>query len=139
MERTFDLLPADALSAHEETDPERTAELCRTLERDGYLASPVVVDREHRVILDGHHRWAALRALGCAKVPVYLVDYESDDVRVSLWDGAPVASVTKEEVVERGRSGRLFPPKTTRHRFAEPMPTRRVALEELGGGKAGAE
>lgn len=131
VERTFELLPADALRVHEETDPDRTAELVDRLKADGFIARPVVVDAEHRIILDGHHRYAALCALGCARVPVYQVDYGGDDVRVDLWEGAPVEAVTKEEVVERGLSGTPFPPKTTRHRFAEPMPERRVGLDEL--------
>jgi len=37
------------------------------------------------VILDGHHRVSALRLLGCALTPVYLVDYEHPSIKVTRW------------------------------------------------------
>lgn len=130
---TFELLPADALTVHEQVEADRTAELAETLRADGYIQYPVVVEQEHRIILDGHHRYHALLELGCVRIPVHLVDYRSPDIRVTLWDGAPVNSVSKEDVVRAGLEGKPFPPKTTRHLFEMELPVRRVALGELSG------
>lgn len=126
------LLPVETLRPHEETEPDRAAELVETLRSDGYIEEPIVVDSRHRVILDGHHRYEALRRLGCQRIPAYLVDYGSPAVRVTLWDGADVEAVTKDDVLRRAGDGELFPPKTTRHRFDAELPRRMVPLDELG-------
>lgn len=125
------MLPVESLSPHEEVDPARLEELAGQIRDDGFVREPIVVDAEHRIILDGHHRYAALKKLGLKRVPAYVVDYASDAVRVTLWDGASVDEVSKEQVVQRGVSGDRFPPKTTRHVFDPEMPRQRIPLDEL--------
>jgi len=80
------------------------------------MREPILVEQSHYVILNGHHRTAALRELGCRRVAAHVVDYFDERVTVGLWPGATVDRITKEEVIERGVKGDLFPPKTTRHR-----------------------
>lgn len=127
------MLPVDALAPHEEVDPERLDELAAQIREDGFIKEPIVVDAEHRIILDGHHRYAALKKLGCRRVPAYVVDYDSDAVEVTLWDGAAVDGVSKEQVIQRGVSGDRFPPKTTRHVFDPAPPRKQVPLDDLRG------
>lgn len=127
----YELLGADELRPHEEVDPDRADELADRIRRDGYVEAPIVVETRHHVILDGHHRFEALRRLGCRRIPVYLVDYDSPKIHVTLWDDASIDDVDKEDVLDRGTSKRRFPPKTTRHVFEEDLPTRQVPLPEL--------
>jgi len=89
-----------------------------------------VADR-YFVILDGHHRFEALRLLGCRRVPAYVIDYFSDIVDLTLWPDATVKEVTKEEVIRRGLAGELFPPKTTRHILRVPLEDAFTDLEDL--------
>src|SRR2546427_12158141 len=84
------------------------------IRKDGYLRRPVLVADGELVILDGHHRVEAVRALGARVIPAYLIDYFSDIVRLSTWPDAEGSVVTKEEVIPRGRTGDLFPPQTAR-------------------------
>lgn len=131
----FGIVELAALAAHEQTMPDHLAELTAEISRDGELRQPIVVDRRSLVILDGHHRAAALRALGCTLIPAWLVDYRHPAVVVL--PRRPDIPVTKEAVVHTGTSGRLFPPKTTRHvlpgcRPARPTP---LGLLGLGGNK----
>lgn len=70
---------------HEETIPELVQKLAADLLRDNVLKHPVIVDEETIVILDGMHRAAALKAIGCARIPVCLVDYENPSIRVDTW------------------------------------------------------
>jgi len=112
---TLELLDIRELRPHERTRHDLLEKLTRIIRRDGRLKLPILVERSHHVILDGHHRYEALRALGCVRVPSYVVDYSSADIGLTTWPGAIVDHVTKEEVIERGRTGNLFPPKTTRH------------------------
>ena len=110
----FTLLPPDDLHPHERTVPEKVAELARALEHDGAIIRPVVVDEETLVVLDGHHRLAALRKLGCRQVPVILVDYSDPSIVVATWREGEVPP-TKEAVLLRALAGDVFEPKSTRH------------------------
>jgi hypothetical protein len=116
---------------HEQTRPELLSELLEEIARDGVLKLPVLVERKHHVILDGHHRWEALRRLGCRRIPAYVVDYASEEISLTTWPGAIVATVTKAEVVAHGVTGDLFPPKTTRHLLKEKLPESPVPLKDL--------
>ena len=131
LKATLIVLDIRVLRPHEQTRPELLAGLLAEIERDGVLKVPVLVEREHHVILDGHHRWEALRRLGCRRIPAYVVDYFSEEISLTTWPGAIVATVTKEEVVDHGLRGDLFPPKTTRHILKEKVPESPVPLKDL--------
>jgi len=111
------------LRCHEKVQPDLLARTIDRIRRDGKLRKPILVADRDFVILDGHHRYEALRAIGCSRIPAYVVDYFSDIVEVSTWPGAVVREVTKEEVIRRGLAGPPFPPKTSRH-------TVRAALQD---------
>ncbi|MFQ5986549.1 MAG: ParB N-terminal domain-containing protein [Thermoplasmata archaeon] len=128
---TFTLLEARRLKPHEEFLPELLEETRKAIEEDGFVREPILAEREHYIILDGHHRYGALLELGCRWVPVFLVDYDDDGVRVETWPGSVLDHVTKEEVVKTVLAGNRFPPKTTRHRVDLPQKDARVNLEDL--------
>jgi len=75
----------DNLLLHEETIPERVAELKREFLRDEIVKDPVVIDRDSGVVLDGMHRVAALRELKRTCLPVCAVDYLSPSIKVGAW------------------------------------------------------
>jgi L-serine kinase (ADP) len=127
----FDVLEIQKLHGHEQIRPGLLAELRDLIRRDGYIRRPILVADRDFVILDGHHRVEALRALGCRRIPAYLVDYFSDIVQLTTWPDAIVSSVTKEEVLRRGRTGDLFPPKTSRHTVTVPLEDRPTDLADL--------
>ncbi|MEM2905289.1 MAG: ParB N-terminal domain-containing protein [Candidatus Bathyarchaeia archaeon] len=110
LERTVDI---DLLKGHEETRPDHLQKLSDEIRRDGVLRRPIVADLRTKVILDGHHRVNALRALGCSKTPVYFVDYSSPVIEVLPWREGEY--VTKAMVLKAGVEGPKLPPKTTRH------------------------
>ena len=127
----FAIVDLDRLRGHERTRPGLLKALAEQIRRDGVLKRPILVADGDLVILDGHHRAEALRSLGCRRIPVYLVEYESDGVRLGTWPDAVVAIVDKAEILRRGREGDLFPPKTTRHTVSVPLEERPTALEDL--------
>jgi hypothetical protein len=73
------------LHLHEEVVPELLDELVRTVDSDGCLKHPVIVDEGSHVVLDGMHRVAALRRLGCIRCPVCFVDYGNPTITVGCW------------------------------------------------------
>ncbi len=131
----FELLPLAALRAHEAVDPENLLQVLGKIRRQHLVDEPILVAEAAGglfVVLNGHHRFAALRELGVQRAPAWVVDYEGEAVILERWPGARVQTPpTKAEVVERALSGDLFPPKTTRHRLTSPLPTRVTHLADL--------
>jgi len=70
---------------HEETIPEVVQKLATDLLKDSVLRHPIIVDEKTIVVLDGMHRAAALRQIGCVRIPVCLVDYENPSIEVGTW------------------------------------------------------
>lgn len=134
---TFRLVPLEELLAHEEIDEGGVHHLAEDIQGRRVVEDPiwVAVAEDSYVILNGHHRVAALRKLGATHAPAWVIDYPSSSVRLERWsDGPPIG---KDEVVRRAKAGELFPPKTTRHVMKQELPSRPTPLEELEGPEAG--
>ncbi|MDI6708499.1 MAG: ParB N-terminal domain-containing protein [Candidatus Thermoplasmatota archaeon] len=134
MKYKFVLLEIDKIREHEETYPERAKALAEEIKKDGTLKIPMLVDDRYYILLDGHHRFQALKILGCRRIPAFLVDYFDDGISVGVWEDAIArgkTSITKEEIIEIALKGKKFQPKTSRHFWeAKPKPIE-VKLEEL--------
>ncbi len=109
----FALLPIRDLKTHETAEPERVRRVMRQIQSTGIVKKAIAVDAKSLVVLDGVHRLSALKALGCARVPAWLIDYSSEDVLVLSKDRK--TRFPKEEVVRAAVKGPKLPPKTTRH------------------------
>lgn len=127
------------LKEHEEISQQHLEHLKDQIQKDGKLKSPIVVDKNTKIILDGHHRFNALKSLGYQRIPIYFVNYNSPDIIVQPWREED--KITKEIVVKAGLSGIKLPPKTSKHmikvsgklikisKLAEEV---NIPLEELG-------
>ncbi len=83
---------------------------------NGFLREqPILVDKNYRIILDGHHRARCLRFLGMENIPAKEVDYFSAEVNVKARRQG--IKVSKEKVLETALKGELFPHKSTKHFF----------------------
>lgn len=131
MKYEFAILPIEQIKEHEEINEDYLKELAAQIKKDGEVRLPILVEKKHYVCLDGHHRLLALKLLNCKRVPVYLVDYADDDIKVDLWPTANIDRVTKEEVIRMAISGKKYTPKTTKHVLKEKLPEHPVSLEEL--------
>ncbi|MCI4372862.1 MAG: transcriptional regulator [Thermoplasmata archaeon] len=128
---TFRLIPLENLLEHEEVEPRKVDELVADFRRIGKVADPIWVAVGSGIILNGHHRVAALRRLGAVWVPAYEIDYHSPRIRLERWTvGPPIAKV---EVERRASEHRLYPPKTTRHVLEIELAPRPTPLAELMG------
>ncbi|HOK65093.1 MAG TPA: ParB N-terminal domain-containing protein [Bacillota bacterium] len=145
---SFVLAHEKDLLAHEQVDHGRVTELIAEITKDGVLKYPIIADKNSMVILDGHHRVRALTTLGCLFIPTYLVDYCDDNIIVTTWGDAseasrsgrkklverePLGEVTKDVVVMAALTGRLLPPKTSRHVWPWPYEERPVPINILKG------
>ena len=127
---TFELIATERLKIHEEIRPELVEHLVKEIRRDGVVREPILVARGTDVVLNGHHRFAALRALGARRVPAWVVDYDSEGIVLERWDDGP--PLTKSEVIARAHSGSPYRPKTTKHTIRFRLPERPTPLAELG-------
>ncbi len=116
----FRLVPVESLFPHEEVDEADVDLLVHQIRAQGIVREPIWVTEADGVILNGHHRYAALRKLDVRRVPAWAVDYPDPAMEVGRWNAGP--PFDKAEVVRRAREGPLFPPKTTRHVWRGPAP-----------------
>lgn len=114
---TITLVPLRDLRPHERVSQEHLTEIEQDLLQEGMIHNPIIADSRSLVILDGHHRYNALKCLGCKYAPVCLIDYRSEGVKVDAWRKGE--HVTKQEVLAAGLSGRLLPARTSRHVLPE--------------------
>lgn len=109
----FALVPARDLKTHETAEPDRVRRVLKQMKSSRVVKKAIAVDEGSMVVLDGVHRLSALRELGCARVPAWLIDYSDDDVLVFTKDRK--SHIPKENVVKAATKGPKYPPKSTRH------------------------
>ncbi len=128
----FELVPLERLRPHEEIVPSVLDEVLSDLKREGGLREPILVAREGYVVLNGHHRLAALSRMGARRIPAWVIDYLSDAVDLERWPDSPYpGKVTKEEVLAHARASKLLPPKTTRHTLRLALPAKMTPIGDL--------
>ena len=74
------LVDLSSLISHEKINKVRLSQVIRDITTAGCIKHPVVVDKKSRVILDGHHRFNALKKLGYKKTPDFFIfptEYEA--------------------------------------------------------------
>lgn len=131
-DRTLKQLPLEALRPHERTIESNLRKITRQIRTDERLELPILVDADTTVILDGHHRWKALRRIGGKRITVMSVDYPRESgIELARGPNCPIEDLSRDSVIEKGLSDSVFPPKSTRHRVLFPYPTVNTPLSEL--------
>jgi len=119
----MEVVPIDKLRPHEKGSALYLKLIRRELLKDGMLRYPIIADEKTLVILDGMHRWLALKSMGCTLIPVILVNDRRDPrIRIGTrrihryqYDSNP--RITADEVISAAMAGNLMEPKSTRHFF----------------------
>ena len=109
----FGIIEIEKLKEHEKTLPNHLEKLKNQIKHDRFLKDPIIVDKNTKIILDGHHRYKSLKQLGCSKIVAYFVDYNSSEIKVQAWKRREI--ITKDDVIIAGLTGKKLPPKTSRH------------------------
>ena len=102
----------DDLKEHEEVDLNYLKKLKNQIIREKILKKPIAVDKNTRIIIDGHTRFNSLKQLGYSKIPVFFIDYNSPEIFVRPWRNG--MKITKEDVLSAGLNGKKLPPKTSK-------------------------
>ena len=126
------LVPLEILRPHEHIVVKKVDQLERMIVRWNAYTKPLLVDGESGTILDGHHRYEIAKRMGLLCLPCVLVDYISDDsITIILWPGSDRSEISKADVLEAAFSGKLLPPKTSRHLLSDDLPPISVPLSRL--------
>lgn len=94
------ILPIDKLYLHEEIIPEMLKQLSNEIIMDGMIKHPVIVDKNSFVVLDGMHRVAAAKDIGCKRIPVCLVDYSNPNIVLGRWFRTIIGIKNLNEIYE---------------------------------------
>lgn len=117
------LLSIDELKPHEKGSQLYLELLRQEILRDGILKYPIIADEKTRVIMDGMHRWLALKSLGYTLIPVILVNaFQNPKIRVGKrrihrYISNSHEEIPIEKVISAGLSRSLMKPRSTRHFF----------------------
>jgi len=106
------MIDIDLLNPHEKIIEEKKISLVKFIKsyESYYIISSIVCCHETLLVIDGHHRYFALKELGFKKVPVTLIDYRSDSIRTGKMN-----PLDKKFIVDVGKSSTLLEPKSTEH------------------------
>ena len=78
MEPKVFLIPLNELLVHEEAGQSRVLRVARSIKRLGRVMRPIIVEERSLTIIDGHHRYNALRLLGARYAPVVMARYGAE-------------------------------------------------------------
>ena len=122
MIKSYEIVNIELLKPLEKVFPNHLKNLSRLIIESKIVETPIIADQKTGIVLDGSHRYVFFLQHGYKKVPVKFVNYNDDNIRVgSLLIHRHLVdqrnTLSKDEVVKRGMSGTLFPPRTTRHFF----------------------
>ena len=101
--------------------------LRRKILKEKVWSKPIAIDARHLLVLDGQHRMEVALALELKNVPAVKYDY----ARVEVWSLRKKYQFDCQLVTERALVGDIYPYKTVKHRFPEPVPLCQYSLEEL--------
>ena len=106
------LIDINLLKPHEKIIEQKKTSLAKFIKsyESYYIISSIVCCHESLLIIDGHHRYFALKELGFKKVPVTLIDYRSDSIRTGK-----INPLEKKYIIDIGKSSVLLEPKSTEH------------------------
>jgi len=122
MKTMHNIIDIEKLKPLEKVFPNHLKNLNDIILADNVIQAPIIADKKTGIVLDGSNRYVFFLQHGYKKVPVILVNYDDENIRVGsrlihrhLIDESNLLS--KKEVIKRGLTGNLLPPRTTRHFF----------------------
>lgn len=81
----LDIIPLESLKIHEQTVPANLHSLRETMLNLGKLVDPIIIDKEHKIVLDGNHRRQVLEILKVENAIVQPVDYKDESIQIGGW------------------------------------------------------
>ncbi len=107
------IIDINKLKFHEHILESRVLQLMKMIKKKGKFIKPIVVEKNAKIILDGHHRVEAMKRMGFKKIPAQLVDYKN--IKVELRHKNLPDFIIRGLVELIVKKNKLLPRKTTKH------------------------
>ncbi len=108
------LIEIHHLKPHEKVFLEKVEIIQKLFHNNIYQLRPVVIDLKSKMIIDGHHRYEALKRSGCLLCPCIEIDYLQASI-IALEGGASGKELNKNEIINSALNGFIFDQKFTYH------------------------
>ena len=124
------LLPLAELKPHEKCCPTNFEYWLKQIAHEQYWTHPLLVHKDTKIIMDGHHRHQIAKSLGLKYIPCVLTNYANRYLKVYSYKDSSV--MDNQRIIDAGESGKLFDKKSTRHQLEIPcMPQIKIPLSLL--------
>jgi len=110
------LLPLEILKPHEKFCPNIMNYWLRKIIFKKHWTQPILVHKETKIIMDGHHRHQIAQKLGLKYIPCILTDYTNPYLKVYYSDNQAI--MDDQIILKAGQTGRLLDKKSSRHELA---------------------
>ncbi|MFL2639414.1 MAG: ParB N-terminal domain-containing protein [Flavobacteriaceae bacterium] len=106
------LINSSSIFPHEKVISEKNKLLINYLEsfNNSIIISSILCCSKSMVIIDGHHRFFALKSIGFEKIPVTFLNYFSDEIKTDKNN-----SISKNSIIKSGLEKNFLEPKSTNH------------------------
>jgi len=94
----LEIRETQSLYDHEQVITKSLIKLKEGMLNIGQLVDPLIVDKKTGVVLDGNHRLNVLKIIECPLAACQVVDYQSNEIKVSTW--YPTAKIAKENLLK---------------------------------------
>ena len=112
----IELVDVTLLIPHEDINENNFVEIKNSIFNEGVIKLPIVVDKSTNIIIDGHHRLKVFKELKIKVIPVFYTNYSDEKIilRSWFWSGT---MLTKNDILQAAKTGKIFPSKTTKHMY----------------------
>ena len=125
----FQVMKLRDLKPHENTDENKVNYVINQIQASQKWISPVIIDRETKIIMDGHHRVRAAKQIGLELIPCYIAEYSDKNVNVSYWRTGKTLDISI--IYKAVEKGILLPKKTTKHILEYDLQETAINIKEL--------
>ena len=109
----YKLMSLNSLLPHEEVETNSLSTLEDKIKSDQIFTTPIIVDKKSRLIIDGHHRFHAIKRLGLSKILAFEVNYFNQKI-IAKKDNENGTIISKKWLIRTAKT-KLLPKKSTYH------------------------
>jgi len=121
------LIDVSLLIPIEDHSDARSHRIGDKINQEGVWTKPILVAKDHMLVLDGHHRFSFAKRVGLKKIPAIVVAYEDIKIRSLRKE----ISFTHEDVIRNAKCHQIYPYKTVKHDLEFNLPKIKVDLSSL--------
>lgn len=113
VDRDVYLIEASKLHPLESHNNRRVPFIKKMIIKNGFWEKPLRIEKNHNLVLDGHHSLELAKQMKLRLVPVIGFDYDE----VKMWSLREEIPLDKETVIKNAKNSKIYPYKTVKHKF----------------------